>query len=217
MEPFPAILPPSSLSPDEACAEVYFALSECFKSPTRQFAAEVCGGTLQHVITEDFATLGVAFDSTELRIQGEAEAVWQGLKRAYNRLFVVPPRFVLPVESVFKDWAGKGGFLVGMRNLIMGPPAVDMLRRYRAAGFALPQSLKDYPDHLALLLEYGGNLIESGDRAARREFVGAHLDGWIEQFCDEVLALSPGEFYRSVVAALLAFATCERQALLIDN
>jgi TorA maturation chaperone TorD len=73
--------------------------------------------------------------------------------------------------------------------------------------------MKDHPDHLALLLEYGGLLCEEGDGRGRREFVAIHLDHWIEALADEVERLAAVPFYQAVARALRTFVRGERRAL----
>lgn len=196
----------------ESRAQCYFALSEGFKEPTPEFAADVCAGRLAGVLGSAFRELGLHLDLSGLRPEGETEEVWTTLKRSYYPLFVVPPDFVMPVESVFKEWGGENGFLAGAQDMFMGPPAVDMRRRYRARGLVLdvPRALKDFPDHLALLLEYGGLLCEAEDGAELQDFVREHFDDWIETFHDQVLERTRSPFYRSLTAALLAFVQHER-------
>ncbi|MBI5746440.1 MAG: molecular chaperone TorD family protein, partial [Nitrospirae bacterium] len=89
----------------------------------------------------------------------------QSLKEIFYPLFVGPsPSIVLPVESVYKVWDREGSGLVPSeaRGMLMGDPAIDMLKRYRDAGMEIPAIYKDMPDHLALLLEYMAFLCESG-------------------------------------------------------
>lgn len=195
-------------------AELYFVFSECFKEPSVEFAAEVASGLLYQVVTEDFDRLDIAagFDLSVLKLEGEPEAVWMKLKRGYHPLFSVPPHFVLPVESAYKAWS-ENGSLAGAKDMIMGPPAVDMVKRYQALGVELPKKLKDLPDHIALLLEYGGLLCEANDLEAQRDFVTAHFDDWIEQFEAEVRRVAKSDFYRAVTSATLRFIEYERSYL----
>jgi len=193
--------------------ELYFVLSECYKEPEETFAREVAEEILYQVMVDNLQALGIDQDVEGLRIPGSPEEVLQQLKRAYYPLFVIPPRFVMPVESVYKEWAGEDGFLSGSRGLIMGPSATDMLRRYQAHGIQIPQLYKDYPDHLALLLEYGGLLCEEGDVEELGEFVASHFDGWIEEFAEQVRARTESRFYKTVVEATVAFVQSERMRL----
>lgn len=194
-----------------ARAELYFVFSECFKEPSVEFATDVASGKIYQVVAEDFDRLNITagFNLSALRLEGETEEVWVRLKRGYHPLFSVPPHFVLPVESIYKVWS-ENGSMAGVKDMIMGPPALDMLKRYRALGVELPKRFKDQPDHIALLLEYGGLLCEANDRAAQRDFVAAHFDDWIEQFEEEVRRVAKSDFYRVVTSAALRFIKHER-------
>jgi len=194
-----------------ARADLYFVFSECFKEPSVEFAADVASGTIHQVVMGDFERLKIIvdFDLSALKLEGEPEAVWGKLKRGYHPLFSVPPHFVLPVESIYKVWS-EDGSMAGAKDMIMGPPALDMRKRYRALGVELPKRFKDQPDHIALLLEYGGLLCEANDRAAQQDFVAAHFDDWIEQFEEEVRRVAKSDFYRVVTSAALRFIEHER-------
>lgn len=189
-------------------AEVYFALSEAYKEPAPELAAAVADGSLAQAVAA-----ACPQEAASLRLAGTAEQVLADLRRAYYPLFVIPPRFVLPVESTFKEWGGEDGFLAGERGLIMGPPAADMLRRYRERGLEVDASMKDYPDHLCLLLEYGGLLCAAGEEEELREFVAAHLDGWVEELAAQVARLTAHPFYLGLARATVAFVRGERVRL----
>lgn len=198
-------------------AEVYFALAECFKEPTPEFAGDVASGRLRDVLAEAFADLGLALEADGLCETGTGGEVFDRLLGAYHALFTVPSsRFVLPVESVFKEWRGGEGLTVGS-GMIMGPPALEMLERYRACGLELPEEMKDYPDHLGLLLEYGGLLCQDGDLQDQRGFVARHLDRWIDVLAEQVEGLSEIAFYGAVGRALRTFIRAERQHLSLPD
>lgn len=194
-------------------AEIYFALSECFKEPTPEFARDVASGLLKDILSRASGELGLTLDAYGLCETGTGEEVFDRLRRAYHALFAVPSRsFVLPVESVFKEWRAGEGLGTGL-GMIMGPPALDMLERYRVRGLDIPDEMKDYPDHLALLLEYGGLICQEGDLQDQREFLASHLDSWTEILADQVDERSETQFYRAVACALRAFLRAERQDL----
>lgn len=194
-------------------AEIYFALAECFKAPTLEFARDVASGLLRQVLTEAFAEAGLSSISQALEEPGEPARLLEELRGAYHTLFSVPSdRFVLPVESVFKEWKGEQELAAGT-GMIMGPPALDMLERYRARGLELPTEMKDYPDHLALLLEYGGILCRDADVQDQRHFVANHLDHWIDALADHMERLSEIRFHRAVAGALRTFVLAERRLL----
>lgn len=196
-------------------AEGYSALSECYKEPTAEFAAAVASGALDRLLAAVFESLGVA-DRPGLVLPGSPDEIFARLTRDYHALFAVPSLdgFVLPVESVFKDW-NEGSGLLGssVRGLIMGAPATDMLRRYRSRGIEVPVSFKDWPDHLALLLEYAAILCEQGEIDERHDFLASHLNSWVDALRDEVWGKSSSPFYRAATAATAAFLRAERKSL----
>lgn len=194
--------------------ELYYALSECYKEPWEGLAKDVASGTLRCVVEKGFAALGIAFDLESLQIRGPVTEVYARLKRDYYPLFMMPPHHMLPVESVYKDWGGEGGFLAGMRDMIMGPPAVDMFRRFQERDIAIPETFTHYPDHMALLLEYAGLLCSEGDNKELVGFVASHLDGWVEEFAEQVKRRSENGFYHTVVLATVTFVQAERKRLL---
>lgn len=144
---------------------------------------------------EGLRALGLSGETETLHLPGEPGEALAELRRAYHRLFVVPPGCVPPVESVFKEWAGEPGFLGGQRGLIMGPPAADMLGRYARAGLSLPPGFGSYPDHLALLLEYAGLLAEGTVAGDLAEFAREHLDDWLDELASQVAERDAGGFY----------------------
>lgn len=194
-----------------ARAEVYFALAECFKEPTLEFARDVASGPIKEILSEGLSELGLPLEEDGLQDPADAEEVLDRLLSAYHSLFTVPSsRFILPVESAFKEWRAGDGLGAGA-GMIMGPPALDMAERYRARGMEIPPGMKEWPDHLTLLLEYGGLLCEEGVLDEQREFVATHLDRWIDDLADQVESLSEIPFYRAVARALRAFVREERE------
>lgn len=196
-----------------ARAEAYLALAEGFKEPTPAFAADVASGVFADVLAGTFAAMGLGLEEADLRAGGEAERVLADLRDAYHALFSVPsPRFVLPVESTFKEWCAGEGLPAGL-GLIFGPPALDMAERYRQRGLEVPPDMKDTPDHLALILEYGGLLCAESSSGEQPGFVEAHLDQWVEAFVEQVEAFAERRFYRALARALRAFVEAERRRL----
>lgn len=193
-------------------AEGYELLSECYKEPSLPFAADVASGRLEAALRRVFEALALP-PVAGLTVAASAQAVLERLTREYHTLFSVPSleHYVLPVESAFKNWSAGSLLLdVPVTGLIMGPPAADMLRRYAARHLTVPRAFKDWPDHLALLLEYGARVCRAQELAEWHDFVRTHLDRWVEAFRDEVWAKSTSPFYRAVTAATVAFLEAER-------
>lgn len=207
-------------------SETYQILSECYKEPSPEFAADVAEGVLYEELSGCLARLGIIVSSLEnLKLQGRPEEVLRALREQYYPLFVGPfPPFVLPVESVYKEWAREGATPLvssAVRGMLMGDPAVDMLRRYQAAGVEIPAQFKDMPDHLALLLEYMVLLCESGAPEDQGRFVRDHLD-WIPELHRLIYACTEqrpaaNRFYRTVADATASFLVREQQSLTAEE
>jgi TorA maturation chaperone TorD len=197
-------------------AEIYQILSECYKEPSIEFAADVAIGDLYHELSRRLARLGVTLSLEGLKVAGEPIEILQVLKDQYYPLFIGPfPPFALPVESVYKEWAREGETSLiapGVRGMLMGDPAIDMLRRYRTCGIEIPEQFKDMPDHLALLLEYMALLCEAGTDDEQRRFVQDHL-AWMPELKRLIYDCSESRFYRSVADASAAVVAYEQQPL----
>jgi len=179
-------------------SETYAQLSEFFKEPAAGFAADVASGRLARFFDERCRSL--ALDPAPckgLALDGDVAA---SIGNEYRRLFRGPlPPYIVPVESIFKKWASDPDChlpLAQEKGFLMGDPAVDMIRRYRDEGFALPDEFSSMPDHVALELEYMSLLALRGDAAAGREFLASHLD-WLDELAREIEAAGEGEFYSS--------------------
>ncbi len=228
-------------------AEIYRILSECYKEPCIEFAQDLAEGRLYQELEGNLKRLGISISLEGLRMQeggfehreGEAFSgirggggwfvpsdrdktanLLQSLKEIFYPLFVGPsPSLVLPVESVFKEWSREGNTLVSseVRGMLMGDPAIDMLKRYRDAGMEIPAIYKDMPDHLALLLEYMALLCEAEvEEKQQAEFIENHLD-WLPElhrsiytFMEALPDSGASRFYRTLADITNAFVEYER-------
>ncbi len=183
----------------------FFALSECFREPTPQFVADVRTGALQRVLE---GVCEVDVGGLTLEPAGSLDDVTEALTDEYYALFKGPfPPYVVAVESAYKAWAesSPAAECGKERDMLMGDPAIEMLKRYRSDGIELPPAYKAYPDHIALILEYAGLLLERGAPGAYRKFVATHLD-WIEALRRDIHSLTESPFYRTAADLLCAFA-----------
>lgn len=199
----------------ESRAEIYRILSECYKEPYIEFATDVSEGHLYQELSKHFSGLGIVCAVDGLNVFGGSEEVLEALKEQYYPLFIGPfPPFVQPVESVHKTWAREETtplISTGVKGMLMGDPAIDMLRRYEALGIEIPKAFKDTPDHLALLLEYMALLCEHGTDGEQRRFLRDHLD-WMPELRRLVHACSESRFYRTVAEATAAWVSREQEA-----
>lgn len=88
------------------------------------------------------------------------------------------------------------------RASLMGPPALRMIDRFRAAGLHLADDLKEPPDHIAIEGEYVYFLLEKGWRENARkdlqeagDFVAKDMLPWVEVFKKKLAEEPEGIFY----------------------
>ncbi len=153
----------------------------------------------------------------ERLFSSEIISVYKKLKSDYHSLFF--PLYVVPVESVYKEWSKTDdvtGAMKGEKGFIRGDPAVEMINRYRMAGIEVPQMFKDTPDHIAILLEYASLLCENLGKEERACFVAGHFD-WVAELCNDIHKYSESNFYRAVADITVAFIQYERSNLTAVN
>lgn len=188
---------------------IYRALAECFREPTPEFVEDFLSGALARMLDDipGLPSCQLTFDT-----QGRSAAeITELLIDEYYQTFKGPfPPYVVPVESVYKAWAesNPSAECSMERDMLMGDPAIEMLKRYQADGIELPPAFTAYPDHIALILDYAGLLLERGTRGAHEEFVAAHLD-WMEPLCRDIHSITGSPFYRAAADLLRAFAYSE--------
>lgn len=177
-------------------AEVYAQLSEFFKEPSGGFADSVASGELSRFFEQRLPLLGLdAALGAGLVRAGDVRAE---LDEEYRRLFLGPlPPYVVPVESVYKPWAKAPECqlpFASEKGYLMGDPALDMMRRYRAEGIEIPEELYAMPDHIALELEYMAFLLANRGRDTSREFLTSHLD-WMDDLVRDIENVRKDGFY----------------------
>ena len=205
---------------------IYAALSECFKEPSEEFADDIASGRFEEVIKEGLSLLNIPVPGETLRslslitvdeFTDKIIGVYKKLKADYHSLFF--PLYVVPVESVYKEWSTTDdvtGGMKGEKGFIMGDPAVEMINRYRMAGIEIPQIYKDTPDHIAILLEYASLLCENIGKEERACFVSSHFD-WVEELRKDIHKYSESTFYRAVADITVDFIQYERANLISIN
>ena len=220
---------------------IYAALSECFKEPSEEFAEDIVSGRLEEVMQEGLSQLCIPVPYETLRslrpchpefisgsqlmqgqeipkqVRDDRDSAYNKLRADYHSLFF--PLYVVPVESVYKEWSKTdevSGAMKGEKGFIMGDPAVEMINRYRMAGIEIPQTYKDIPDHIAILLEYASLLCENIKREDRASFVSGHLD-WVTELHNDIYKYSESNFYRAVADITVAFIQYERANLMTIN
>ncbi len=183
----------------DICAQ----LSEFFKEPSTGFVEDVASGRLALFFDERLRLLGLDPAPSRGLVVAEGDVRAQ-LDAEYRRLFLGPmPPYIVPVESIYKKWAADPGChlpLAQEKGYLMGDPAVDMMRRYRAEGIEIPEALSSMPDHVALLLEYLSRLLLGNDENACQEFLARHLD-WLDDLSRDIEVASAEGGHGGVYAA----------------
>lgn len=159
----------------------------------RDFVEDVASGRLARFFHEQLRLFGLdPVPCSGLAMDGNVAA---RLCHEYRRLFRGPlPPYVVPVESAYKIWTDDPGChlpLAQKKGFLMGDAAVDMNRRYREDGIAIPDEFSSLPDHVALELEYMSFLSQRRDQDVCREFLTRHLD-WLADLAAEIDAMGKG-------------------------
>jgi len=134
------------------------------------------------------------------------------LRLEYNRLFVGPRMLPCPpYESVYREDREPDE-----RGTLMGPSVWDVKKRYSEAGLAISKDFMDYPDHVAVELEFMDFLCsresfataekKEEERALwqsrEKEFLESHIRKWTGVFSEKVLKSTDSPFYRTAASFL---------------
>lgn len=179
----PSVLPASaSVAAEEAppgsgaAEDLFLTLAAAFTAPP----ARMSGSDWSLPLAADLEELGAALglDTAAAARTLRALAAERGTDEPwlidYSRLFLVPP---VPITL------NTGMYLEGS----IGGSSAQMLQQcYGTAGFAMQESFRDLPDHVAVQLEFIAALLqraEAGDDVAldmAREFIDAFIVHWVE-------------------------------------
>ncbi len=206
-------------------------LALSFYEPTERWVAAMLGGE----VVADFrnaigwldADAPLQFEGAlavlrgwagEMRESDPAE-VLQDLKVEYARLFIGAPGPMAapPYESLYRDRDSDG------TPIVNGPSTVAVERTYGSHGLERAAGHSDLSDHVATELEFmhflcsrergawqGGDV--SGARELRRaqnEFISEHLNKWLPEFSERVLAATRVDVYRALATLLQDFLAVE--------
>ncbi len=96
-------------------------------------------------------------------------------------------------ESVYKTWTDENGHpLRGVKGFTYGDSAVHMLDTLRRYGLDFDRTESSSPDHIAVILEFLGFLLESERMEDARLFAMDHLD-WLESLLEHTQTLGLAE------------------------
>ena len=176
----------------ETVGELYTLLARCFGSPDEELLDALQDGSLHDQLVERSERLGFSPErppTPAVDTAGEFRELYLGTFEAFDGPYAVP------AQSAHEQWwDGRQGGLLG------GPAAADMRERYDRAGIDVPEAYP--PDHVALLLEYAGLLLESGSGRAYAEFHADHM-GWFPAFQRRIEETEGAEFYQWAAGVLV--------------
>jgi TorA maturation chaperone TorD len=195
-------------------SSIYRVLALAFSTPKGEDQAK----KLYAAILEAKESLGQN-ESIASKSPVPEQPSFSDLAKEHLRLFVGPGHVKCPpYESVVRKDRPKFE-----RGLVMGPSTADVRKRYAAAGLAVSKSYTDLPDHIAAELEFmhflcaeesnyrhQGNQ-EEVDKHQNMEldFLRDHLEPWVSDFTDCVLASTNSPFYKEAATLLKEFTKNE--------
>ena len=176
-----------------------------FTYPDARWLATLRDGSWCAALAEVLGPLGLSAKGMERAIaalSSDQVAALLDLEVEYTYLFInaVPHVPAPPYASAYSD-----------QGLLMGEPAAEAMRAYRAAGVTLADDYDNLPDHLAVELEFvawlGEQAIEAweagdGEKAQERltqqeAFLRHHLS-WLPAFLDRLEEAARIPFYREL-------------------
>ncbi|WP_165247298.1 TorD/DmsD family molecular chaperone [Adlercreutzia sp. ZJ141] len=201
----------------QAFALLAETLSRCLLRPTEGLAGELQSGALSAQLEslintgddEELVKALAAVKSEELALAHmELTQARLTLEVEYNRLFVGPGKVLAPpYESFFLTAHEEGG-----RGRLRGPSERAVRACYAKFGYAMPELFVDFPDHIAIELEFIAMLANEEARAwcdgneditlfkqrAIDDFCRDHLACWVAPFASAVAAGSRRALYPAI-------------------
>ena len=219
IETMPAELAENLIDFCENRSRVYALLSRCYETEIDAAFAEALAG--EAALASDDAGLAAGFAALQADLAGCDEDALEQLAVVFDRAFFgMGPRTAqkaFPYESVYTSEGG----------LMMQDAYSEVLRLYRAAGFAKDPGFTEPEDHLAVELAFMVRLCEravealrAGDEAAaeaalaeQRAFVRAHLLNWVPAFVRDMKASAESGFYAHLATFTEAYLAADAEAL----
>ena len=122
-----------------------------------------------------------------------------------SRTIFFGPAPVVPLEeSLYKPWTTcEGHPLKGATGLVWGDPAIHMQETLSSFGIDFDPTLSSSPDHLAVILEFVGFLLETERFDVVSPFSKDHLD-WLELVLNHMDDCQMGRGAREPIEAAIA-------------
>lgn len=218
-ETMPAELAENLIDFCENRSRVYALLSRCYETEIDAAFADALAG--EAALASDDAELAAGFAALQADLADCDEDALEQLAVVFDRAFFgMGPRTAqkaFPYESVYTSEGG----------LMMQDAYSEVLRLYRAAGFAKDPGFTEPEDHLAVELAFMVRLCEravealrAGDEPAaeaalaeQRAFVRAHLLNWVPAFVRDMKASAESGFYAHLATFTEAYLAADAEAL----
>lgn len=128
-------------------------------------------------------------------------------------VFFGPNASVPLEESVYKSWTDdKGHPLLEVKGMAWGDSAMHMQSTLREFGVDYDRSRLSAPDHLAVILEFLGFLLESERTQEANSFSNDHLD-WLEQPLERIKSIGLSESVQQIIKTVIEL----RNSLILLN
>ena len=129
------------------------------------------------------------------------------------------PGALPPVESLYKDWGGHKAGLQHGQGFYLGDSARHAQQLLDTLQIDIPKEYFATPDHLLILLELYGFLLEHASAGEAQSFATSHFD-WLDIYCnlldkrlesetDESLKAA-GVFYQGLICYIEDMVTSEQ-------
>jgi putative dimethyl sulfoxide reductase chaperone len=187
--------------------------------PTLELAEELRSGAfigdLRGIVSTEEPAMASALgtlDAFAEHLKGiEPDEARLALEVDYNRLFVGPSALLAPPYESFYETTEHGD---SERGSLRGRSERAVNAEYLAHGLAMPEGFIEFPDHIAVELEYLSHLAsqeadawERGDESAavslqedQDRFRAQHISRWIEPFSANVSDGAKTTFYPAVTS-----------------
>jgi TorA maturation chaperone TorD len=211
----------STLTDLQARAGTYLLVARLFReAPTPEL--------LRQLVERRWLTAAEQWAAPERSLDPVEDPVWPAQAEAiaveFTRLFAVPgEQAVHPYESVYCDtlaidtstacspYFEPEAQSMGLSGFLHGSSAVAVRAAYRRAGFEVDAAVHELPDHLAIELEFMGQLLARGGVEQAETFFAEHLGRWVFRCLADVRQEALSGFYRTVADALAVFLRREHQ------
>ncbi len=121
-----------------------------------------------------------------------------------RKVFFGPAAIVPLEESLYKSWTARDGHpLKGMTGLAWGDPAIHIHETLSSFGIDFDPMRSSSPDHLAVILEFVGFLLETEKFDVVSSFSIDHLD-WLDVILNRVIDSQLGICVQEPIEAAIA-------------